>query len=102
MILRMGSIVLMFLYFLGCRETGNPDFRASVDSISAASKNHYERSALAGEALMEAIRERTCSFTLATVNADGSPIAAVIIPGVADDGHLMFRMAANQSRTNLL
>lgn len=75
----------------------------SVDSISSASKtNYYEQSSLKGEELFNALRERRCAIVVSTANSDGTPNAGVVIPGVADENTLMFGMAENQTKINLI
>ena len=75
----------------------------SVDSISKASTSfYYAKSSLDGEELWKALETRQCAISVATVNADGSPNAAVIIPGVTKDrAYVMFGIAPNQTILNL-
>lgn len=75
----------------------------SADSISAASKgNYYAKSSLAGEDLWKALESRQCAVAMATVNADGSPNLATVIPGVTKDRTaLIFGIAPNQTIVNL-
>jgi hypothetical protein len=75
----------------------------SADSVSAASKaNYYAKSSLQGEQLWYAIENRLGAATMATVNADGSPNIATVIPGVVKDrSALMFGIAPNQTSLNL-
>lgn len=74
----------------------------SADAVSAASTvQYYAKSSLQGEALWTALEARLCAIAVATVNADGSPNAAVVIPGVtADRGYLIFGLAPNQTLGN--
>lgn len=77
------------------------DEAEKVDSFTSASvKNFYEASSLKGEDLFQAIKERKCAISVATVNPDGSPNAAVVIPGMADEKTLMFGLADNQTKVN--
>lgn len=69
-----------------------------VDSISAASSSYY--GGLKGEELLKGIQEKKFAIVVSTVNADGSPNAAVIDVSVADSKTLMFR-AANQTGENV-
>lgn len=69
-----------------------------VDSISAASNSYY--GGLKGEELLKGIKEKKFAIVVSTVNADGSPNAAVIDVSVADSKTLMFR-AANQTGQNV-
>ncbi len=75
----------------------------SADSVSAASKaNYYAKSSLQGDDLWYAIENRLGAVTMATVNADGSPTIATVIPGVVKDrSALMFGIAPNQTILNL-
>ncbi len=75
----------------------------SIDSISKASTtNYYTKTSISGEDLWKALESYQLSVSIATVNADGSPNAAVVIPGVtADRQHLYFGLAANQTGINM-
>jgi peptidoglycan hydrolase-like protein with peptidoglycan-binding domain len=74
----------------------------SVDSISSASKaNYYETSSLTGVNLMNAISARKGAVAVSTTNEDGTPNIATVIPGVADENHLMFGISPNQTKTNI-
>lgn len=75
----------------------------SADSVSAASKTaYYAKSSLTGEDLWTVIAARQAAVSMATVNADGTPNAAVVIPGVTKDrSALMFGIAPNQTLENL-
>ena len=86
-------------------------FGQSADSISAASvKNYYP--ALTGQDLMQALKnssdtsagagnKRNWACSMSTVNADGTPNVAVVIPGYADDETVRFGLAPNQTLVNL-
>lgn len=75
----------------------------SAEAISKASTAfYYAKSSLEGEALWAALETRQCAVSLATTNPDGSPNAAVVIPGVTKDrGYLIFGIAPNQTVQNL-
>lgn len=77
--------------------------QGAVDSISKASTGiYYAKSSLVGEDLWRALEARQCAISVATVNADGSPNAAIVIPGVTKDRlYLMFGLAPNQTGVNL-
>jgi hypothetical protein len=92
------SIVLLALLLLAFGLSGQ-----SADSVSAASKAYsYAASSLSGEELWKVLAARQAAVSLATVNADGTPNAAVVIPGVTKDrSALMFGIAPNQTLENL-
>jgi hypothetical protein len=75
----------------------------SVDLISKAStSNYYTKTSISGEELWKALESYQLSVSVATVNADGSPNAAVVIPGVTKDRqHLFFGLAPNQTGINM-
>ncbi|TVQ19891.1 MAG: hypothetical protein EA382_15845 [Spirochaetaceae bacterium] len=59
--------------------------QTGVDAISAAStQNYYEESSLSGVALYDLIGSRRAAFVWSTMNANGTPNAAVLVPGVVD------------------
>lgn len=74
----------------------------SADAVSKASTvQYYAKSSLLGEDLWKALETRQCAIAVATVNADGSPNAAVVIPGVTKDrSALVFGLAPNQTLLN--
>ncbi|HEY9053313.1 MAG TPA: pyridoxamine 5'-phosphate oxidase family protein [Rectinemataceae bacterium] len=74
----------------------------SADSISKASTtNYYKQTSLSGEDLWKAVESYACSVSVATVNADGTPNVAVVIPGVTKDRqYLYFGLAPNQTGIN--
>lgn len=75
----------------------------SADSISKASTGiYYGKTSIAGEALWKALETYECAISVATVNADGTPNASVVIPGVtADRNYLYFGLAPNQTGINM-
>ena len=75
----------------------------SADSISKASTGiYYGKTSIAGEDLWKALETYECAISVATVNADGTPNAAVAIPGVtADRAYLYFGLAPNQTGVNI-
>lgn len=74
----------------------------SADSISKASTaNYYAKTSIAGEDLWKALETYECAISVATVNADGTPNAAVVIPGITvDRAYLYFGLAPNQTGLN--
>lgn len=76
--------------------------KASVDTISKAStKYYYEKSALQGKDLVDAVNARSGSFTYATTNEDGSPNLAVFGFGMIDEKYAMAGITASQSLENI-
>ena len=75
----------------------------SADSISKASTGiYYGKTSIAGEDLWKALETYECAISVATVNADGTPNASVVIPGVtADRAYLYFGLAPNQTGINM-
>lgn len=75
----------------------------TIDSISAASKMfYYAKSSLTGEDLWKAIEQRAGAVVVSTANEDGTPNAAIIIPGITRDRTaLIFGIAPNQTLENL-
>lgn len=53
-------------------------------------------------AVLDAMRAYSGLCNVATVNADGTPNIAIFVPGVADDSHIMFGLADNSTKANLL
>ena len=91
-------ITLLILLF-----SGNLLATAKADAVSAASKqNYYTGSSLTGNELLEALKNRELAISVATVNGDGTPNAAVVIPGVVDSEILMFGLADNQTKINFV
>ncbi|MBL8966670.1 MAG: hypothetical protein JNG85_06645 [Spirochaetaceae bacterium] len=74
----------------------------SADAISKASTTqYYAKSSLQGDELWKALETMQCAISVATVNADGTPNAAVVIPGVTKDrSALVFGLAPNQTIEN--
>jgi len=94
---KLGIVVLV----LACMAVGIS--AQSVDSISKASTGiYYGKTSLAGEDLWKALESYECAISVATVNADGTPNAAVVIPGVTNDrAYLYFGLAPNQTGINM-
>jgi len=75
----------------------------NIDAVSSAStKNYYHKISLVGKKLFDELKLHRGAISVATVNADGSPNAAVVIPGVVDEKTLRFGLAPNQTKKNLL
>jgi hypothetical protein len=95
----IGTLILVISILIGCKNNAS----TSTDAISSAStKYYYESNSLEGEELIECLKSKDGAITMSTVNADGSPNCAVIIPSVVDDNILKFRLVNNQTKENIL
>ncbi|HJF66447.1 MAG TPA: pyridoxamine 5'-phosphate oxidase family protein [Slackia equolifaciens] len=56
---------------------------------------------LAGDALKASMAKVEGTSVVATVNEDGTPNAAIFVPMMADDTHLVMTLAANRTRENI-
>ena len=56
---------------------------------------------LVGKTLQESMGKVEGTSVIATVNEDGTPNAAIFVPMMADDTHLVMTLAANRSRENI-
>lgn len=84
-------------------ETNEVTVNDPIDAFATASiRYYYEESSLKEDALLEAIKNRDCAISVSTVNPDGTPNAAVVIPEVANEETLMFGLADNQTKVNLM
>ena len=74
---------------------------ASTDSVSKASTVYYYEDSSWDEAkVIDAIKNKVSDFAavvISTVNEDGSPNAATIVPGLDDEGYLMFAYGSEGS-----
>lgn len=84
--------------------SGNSDKEAvlaSTDSVSKASTVYYYEGSSWDEAkVIDAIKNKVSDFAavvISTVNEDGSPNAATIVPGLDDEGYLMFAYGSEGS-----
>lgn len=77
---------------------------ASTDSISKASTVYYYESSSWDEAkVIDAIKNKVSDFAavvVSTVNEDGSPNAATIVPGIDQENYLMFDFGTEGSTFN--
>ena len=79
------SRALIVVGLLALVATGPLFAQTGVDAISAAStQNYYGDSSLTGAALFDMIGSRRAAFVWTTTNANGTPNAAVLVPGVVD------------------
>jgi hypothetical protein len=97
-VLMKRSLMLILALVLAATALG----AQSADSISKASTGiYYKDTSLSGEDLWKAIETYSCAISVATVNADGTPNAAVVIPGITKDrAYLYFGLAPNQTGVN--
>ena len=73
-----------------------------VDAFSGAStRNHFVKSSLEAGEILKVIENKDAAFVLSTTNPDGSPNAAVFIPGVDSHSVLKFGLAQNQTLLNI-
>lgn len=101
------SICLATLCLVGCtstpKETEKPKETASPDVFTSASVNNfYEGSSWTGDQLIEGIKTRSGSWTIATVNPDNTPNLAVAVFGMLDDNTLVLNLAPNQTGENIV
>ena len=73
------------------------------DAVSSASvADFYGQTALTGDDLMNAINSFSGFYLVTTTNPDNSPNAAFFVFGMKLMGDGLFKIAENQSRSNLL
>jgi len=96
------SVLILMLLVLTAAAIAAPD----VDTITAASgMPYYKNSSYNLEQLKASLAAYPykAAISVATVNADGSPNAAVVIPGLTADGrYLTFGLAGNRTRDNFI
>lgn len=104
-------VLLAATVFTSCRSSATtpntnstPTGTASMDSISSASTtNYYSDSSLTKEQFLEDLtlgQTKPGTTTVATVNEDGSPNIAVVVPGAVDENTIVFSLSPNQTRRN--
>ncbi len=92
----------LLIVLTGCGGEATPP---SVDTISSASTTYYyEESSITGDELNKALENPSeyGAVVLSTVNEDGSPNAATIVPSLIEENTLMAYIAEeNSTRINL-
>lgn len=68
-------------------------------AVPDATTNHFTN--FDATQLTKSFRKMEGTFVLATTNEDNTPDAAIFIPQMLDDTHLVLFLATNRSRTNL-
>lgn len=74
---------------------------AQVDAVASASKVYYQDSSLSLEELENAIAHSLGSCTIATVNADGSPLLVGGSPAMLAQTHIAFGWNNNVTMANM-
>ncbi|MEA4875164.1 hypothetical protein [Anaerorhabdus sp.] len=98
-------ICLSALCLIGCSSApkATPEPTTTPDVFTSASTNNfYEASSWTGDQLIEAIKNRSGSWTIATVNPDNTPNLAVAVFGMLDDTTLVLNLAPNQTGENIV
>lgn len=96
------SIFLAGLCLVGCSAQPATTPEATTDTFTSASVNNfYVDSSWTDDQLIEAINNRSGSWTIATVNPDNTPNIAVAVFGMLDDTTLMLNLAPNQTGANI-
>lgn len=72
---------------------------AEPSSVPDASTNRFTN--FNAQELSESLNKMEGVFVLATTNEDGSPDAAIFVPRMLDESHLIMFLAPNRSRVNL-
>ena len=75
---------------------------AEVDAVSTPSNYTNKYTNLDQAAVMDAIAAYSGVSVVATTNADGTPNIAILTPGTAGDSHIVFNLAPNTSKENIL
>ncbi|OUP24386.1 hypothetical protein [Gemmiger sp. An194] len=83
-------------------ETAASETSVSADAAATASATTGLYTNLDQAALLEAIGQFKGLCNVSTVNADGTPNIAIVVPGVADDSHIFFNWADNATKANVL
>lgn len=96
-------LVVIVTTLAGCAQPATEVPAPSIDSISQASvSNYYGDSSLTGEDLVNTVNAREAAITVATTNADGTPNLATVIPMFVEEDVLVFGLAENQTKLNLM
>lgn len=96
---------LVALCLVGCTSTPKEQVEPTTTPdvfTSASVNNFYEASSWTGDQLIEGIKNRSGSWTIATVNPDNTPNLAVAVFGMLDDTTLILNLAPNQTGENIV
>lgn len=75
----------------------------STDAVTTASVTTGKYGNLTQQELLDEIAAYSGVSVVSTVNADGTPNIAIFTPGAAgDDSHIVFGLADNATKTNIL
>lgn len=93
---------IMALSLVACGNSAEENNKEKQDVVATASTYTNKYTNLDQATLMEEIANYTGVTVLATTNADGTPNIGVFTPGVADDSHIVFNLAPNTTKENIL
>ena len=97
---------IMALSLVACGNTADDSNQKQdnekQDVVATASTYTNKYTNLDQASLIKEISNYTGVTVLATVNADGTPNIGVFTPGVAGDSHLVFNLAPNTTKENIL
>ncbi len=80
--------------------TDNKDNKQDVVSLASTYTNRYTN--LDQKALLEEIAKYSGVTVVATTNVDGTPNIAIFTPAAAGDNHIVFNLAPNTTKDNVL
>ncbi len=82
---------------------GEAENKTETDAVSTPSTYTNLYTNLDQAALLEEIAKYSGVTVVATTNADGTPNIAILTPGAAgDDSHIVFNLAPNTTKENIL
>ena len=82
---------------------GKPEDSKEPDAVTTPSATTGKYTNLSQQELLDAIAAYSGVSVVSTVNADGTPNIAIFTPGAAgDDSHIVFGLADNATKANLL
>lgn len=101
-VLALGAALTLSL--AACAPTAEkPKGDGGADTVTTASVTTGLYTNLSQQELLEAIAAYSGVSVVSTVNADGTPNIAIFTPGAAgDDSHILFGLADNATKTNIL
>ena len=97
---------VMALSLTACSQPAGGDTSGgtpSTDAVTTASVTTGLYGNMSQQELLDAIAAYSGVSVVSTVNADGTPNIAIFTPGAAgDDSHIVFGLADNATKANLL